>query len=258
MTSPVRSQVRPAVSPMGHDIAESRADTANESPSRTSHQMPEPLSFEAALDRLVSLTEQYDLAELDTKIEADLRDAERMLARLGGASTSLLPTSSSRATRETAQHGAVNKAGDWQAAHHELADESAERSSNFGATLAIGLGLMLFVCGGALLAISMIQKRNELWSIGLPLVVLGQAGLIAGLLLQLDWLRHNSKKTHAALEAMDSHLKRLEETTGRITTTHSGPAQNFYSHYAQGASPHVLLADLKGQLDLLAQQMHEK
>jgi hypothetical protein len=37
--------------------------------------------------------------------------------------------------------------------------------------------------------------------------------------------------------------------------THSSAAQAFYAHMADQASPYLLLADLKGQLDLVARSM---
>jgi hypothetical protein len=43
-----------------------------------------------------------------------------------------------------------------------------------------------------------------------------------------------------------------------MSVTHSAPAQSFYAHMAGGASPQLLLADLKGQLDLLAVRMSEQ
>ena len=37
-----------------------------------------------------------------------------------------------------------------------------------------------------------------------------------------------------------------------LNVTHSSAAQAFYAHMADEASPQTLLADLKGQIDLLA------
>jgi hypothetical protein len=47
----------------------------------------------------------------------------------------------------------------------------------------------------------------------------------------------------------------VRHATTLLTTTKNASAQSFYAHMAEGASPQLLLADLKGQLDLLAQQM---
>lgn len=251
MTVSTRLQDRPAVSRMGHDVAESRADQIQERSTDT------PLTFEAALDRVVSLHEQFDLAEIDDTITTDLREAQRLLMRLGAIK---VPALDVETLAERHQHQA-------DSTRHRTADVATAQqpptsgeAAAIAATGAIGVGLMLFVCGGALLAMSVLQKRSDLWSIGLPLVIVGQAGLIIGLLLQLDWLRSSSRKTTAAIEQLDSHLQRLEQSSPR-TIRDSVPSTNlptFASHYAQGASPQVLLADLKGQLDLLAKQLAEK
>jgi len=37
-----------------------------------------------------------------------------------------------------------------------------------------------------------------------------------------------------------------------LGTSHASPGAAFYSHLVEGASPQILLSDLKGQLDLLA------
>ena len=43
-----------------------------------------------------------------------------------------------------------------------------------------------------------------------------------------------------------------------LGTSHGSPAGSFYAHMARGASPQLLLADLKSQLDLLAVKLGQK
>ena len=50
---------------------------------------------------------------------------------------------------------------------------------------------------------------------------------------------------------MDESLADLKHATTMLGTTHSSAAQSFYVHMAEGASPELMLADLKGQLDML-------
>ena len=52
----------------------------------------------------------------------------------------------------------------------------------------LSLGLAVFACGAVLLGWSLIGERDDLWPIGMPLAILGQAGSILGLILQLDGL----------------------------------------------------------------------
>jgi hypothetical protein len=127
--------------------------------------------------------------------------------------------------------------------------------SQAGAWTMISLGLSVFACGAVLLGWSLAAGRDELWTVGLPLALLGQAALVVGLVLQLDGLWHSSRKTAQVLTELDDELKNVRQATTLLSSTHSSGAQSFYLHLAEGASPQLLLADLKGQMDLLAQQM---
>jgi hypothetical protein len=118
--------------------------------------------------------------------------------------------------------------------------------------LTLSLGVMMFVCGGLLLGWSIVAARKELWSVGLPIALAGQVALLVGLLLQLERMWRHSHVTKAQLDNVGEQLHDLKSTTALLGTTHSTPAVAFYSHMAGGASPQILLTDLKGQLDLLA------
>jgi len=129
--------------------------------------------------------------------------------------------------------------------------------SNLAAWSLLSLGLATFACGAVLLVWSIATGREDLWPLGLPLALVGQAALIVGLVLQLDGLWQTSRKTEKTLSALDDELSRVRQATTLLSSSHSGPSQSFYLHMAEGASPQLLLADLKGQLDLLAQQMRK-
>ena len=119
----------------------------------------------------------------------------------------------------------------------------------------LSLGLMTFVCGGVLLGWSFADGREQLWTYGLPLTLGGQALLLVGLLFQLEKLWLSNRQTSTVLDELDEQLDELRHTTGLLSTSRSGPAQSFYAHMAEGASPELLLADLKGQLDMLTMKM---
>jgi hypothetical protein len=119
----------------------------------------------------------------------------------------------------------------------------------------LSLGMAVFACGGVLVAWSLVAAREDLWPIGMPLALLGQAALVLGLVLQLDGLWNTSRRTADSIEALDDELVRVRQATTLLASSHSTPAQSFYVHLAEGAPPQLLLADLKGQLDLLAEQM---
>jgi hypothetical protein len=122
----------------------------------------------------------------------------------------------------------------------------------------LSIGLMAFVFGAVLIGWSIAEDRPDLWRLGLPFTLGGQAALIVGLVFQLDGLWRSNREASETLDELDSQLDELRHATSMLSTTHSSPAQSFYLHLADGASPNLLLADLKGQLDLLAARLADK
>ena len=205
----------------------------------------------------VSSLPPTDLADWD--LEPDLRAADRILANLRQSA----PVEEST----LAPHAAHAQLPDWHVPvpvarpAQPITPKGQPASPEKSGTLAwtcLSLGVMALACGGVLIAWSLAANRGDLWSLGLPLAVVGQGGLVIGLLLQLDGLWQSSKKTEQTLTQLDDKLHELRHTTTLLGSSHSTPAQSFYVHMAEGASPHLLLADLKGQLDLLAQKMARK
>lgn len=123
------------------------------------------------------------------------------------------------------------------------------------AWMALALGLMTFVCGGVLLAWSFFSARADLWSLGMPITLAGQCVLVFGLVLQLDRIWQAGREQNDRLRHVDRRLSDLRREAALLGTPQASSAQSFYSHMAQGASPQLLLADLKGQIDLLALRM---
>jgi hypothetical protein len=179
----------------------------------------------------------------DWELEADLRGVERLVGSLKGniQANSALPD------------GRV----EWQGTPRSPAIERTNERprSNLLAWTILSLGLATFACGAVLLGWSFAADRQDLWPLGLPLALVGQAALIVGLVLQLDGLWSSNRQTAESLTALDGELHRMRHATTLLTTTKNASAQSFYAHMAEGASPQLLLADLKGQMDLLAQQL---
>jgi MFS family permease len=132
---------------------------------------------------------------------------------------------------------------------------SPRRRASVVAWSLLGFGIMAFVCGAILLAWSLIADRSELWTLGMPICLAGQLGLLLGLVFQLSRMWDDNRQTANQLASVDQRLDDLKQTATLLTTGHSSPAQSFYAHMAGGAGPQILLADLKSQLDLLAVQM---
>jgi hypothetical protein len=114
------------------------------------------------------------------------------------------------------------------------------------------LGTMSLACGGVLLIWSLTTGRHELWNVGLPVAIVGQIALLAGLVLQIDRLWFDNRQAAAKLDDVDEQLHELKTTTMLLSTNQGAASTTFYSHLAGGAGPELLLTDLKSQLDLLA------
>jgi hypothetical protein len=130
-------------------------------------------------------------------------------------------------------------------------DSPAGRSPSF-TNSALLLGLLATIGGVAVLGWSVVESRGDLWNIGLSSAVAGGVVFLLGLVLQLERIWHNCRLAVHKLRQIDSHLQDLERTTASLGVTHGSASQTFYSHMAEGAHPHLMLADLKGQIDLLS------
>jgi hypothetical protein len=119
----------------------------------------------------------------------------------------------------------------------------------------IGLGTISSLYGGVLLGWSLATGRQDLWNTGLPLGLAGQIVLLAGLVLLIDRLWHDNRTTAERLENVGHELHKLQASTTLLETTQGPGAGAFYSHLASGAGPHLLLGDLKCQLDLLTARL---
>ncbi|MEX0676449.1 MAG: hypothetical protein WD063_05205 [Pirellulales bacterium] len=120
---------------------------------------------------------------------------------------------------------------------------------------ALLMGLAACIGGVLVLGWSVVESRGDLWNIGLSANVAGGVVFLLGLVLQLERIWRNSRFAVHKLRQIDSHLQDLERTTSMLGVTHGSAAQAFYAHMSEQANPHLLLSDLKGQLDLLAMNL---
>jgi hypothetical protein len=187
-------------------------------------------------------------ADDDWALEADVRSVHRLVESLKSTSRIDLATPIARPHDSVASEPAL------EPSREKAADAPPV---NLAAWLLLSLGLAMFACGAVLLGWSFATDREDLWPLGMPLALAGQAALIVGLVLQLDGLWRTSRKTEETLTVLDGELSKVRQATTLLSTSHSATSQSFYLHMAEGAPPQLLLADLKGQLDLLAQQMRK-
>ncbi len=122
----------------------------------------------------------------------------------------------------------------------------------------LAAGLMASAFAGVLLVWASVSGRSELWTIGMPVGLAGQIVLVIGLILQLDRLWHDNRHTAEKLEHVDERLHSLNKATTLLGAGANAASSSFYSHMAGGASPQMLLADLKTQLDLLAVKLGQE
>jgi hypothetical protein len=105
---------------------------------------------------------------------------------------------------------------------------------------------------------SFVADRADLAKLGMPLTLLGQTGWLIAIVLQVDGLWQHQRDAAEMLTDLDGRLRDLQHTASLLGASHSTAAQSFYAHLAEGANPTLLLADLKGQLDLLALQLDRR
>ncbi len=127
------------------------------------------------------------------------------------------------------------------------------------AWLLVALGQGALSCGVALLVWSHFLARPDLWQLGWAIAPGGLFAMVIGLLFRLERVWTYQRATCERVIEMDRELRELEQTTRLLSTQASqraaSPSQAFYTHLAHGAAPHILVSDLQGQLDLLAQRL---
>jgi hypothetical protein len=255
---------------MRADRERERPEIITEGPLEPGHTVGVEILADHGLDlsAAAGTTQFADLDWDDWDLEDELRRVQRML--------SPSPNRADAARKPYAaldgDDGPIASLADWRLPTVTPIVVAAEPSSRAGAPIAkprgkalgamawfiLSLGLMAFVCGAVLLGWSYVSGQHELWHLGLPIALGGQAAMLLGFVLQLDRLRLDNSQAAEKLDTVDERILDLKQATVRLGTTNRGSvSQTFYAHLAEGASPHILLADLKGQLDLLAVRMSQ-
>ncbi len=134
---------------------------------------------------------------------ADLRSVERLLANLQKPQADPFQLPRRRSSRPQVACGTPLHA--WALQPLPGIPGKGERSGLL-AWLFLGVGLMAFACGGVMLGWGAATERAELWELGIPLTLSGQAAMIFGLLGLLENAGQRHKQTAAALE---EHRQRL-------------------------------------------------
>ncbi|NOZ39366.1 MAG: hypothetical protein GXP24_03965 [Planctomycetes bacterium] len=133
--------------------------------------------------------------------------------------------------------------------------ESKSEVTSWLLSFLLGVGVLAFFVGVGLLAWSTAFQLPKLWQQGMTLTI-GAEGL---LILSLAWMAarlwHNSRRVNRQLHSVDQQLAEIEQITGTLAGSQQASSQHFYHHANQAASPHLLVANLRGQVDQLASRM---
>jgi DNA-directed RNA polymerase subunit RPC12/RpoP len=217
----------------------------------------QPVSSQVRADPFDDDSPSVDFGDWES--EEDIRAAEHLVHRIKGQTGPKVAED----PQQSATNGYHDTVGPWHTQPKSLPSRRAADTRPAGrppepkyrvsriAVFTATVGTMALLCGGGLLVWGYASGRNDLWSLGLPLTFGGQAALLLGIFLQVDSLWRSNRATSESLDELDESLADLRHATTMLGTTHSSAAQSFYVHMAEGASPELMLADLKGQLDML-------
>jgi hypothetical protein len=123
------------------------------------------------------------------------------------------------------------------------------------AWLIVAIGILTLGCGATQIAWSISASAVVNWNLALGLALGGQGLLIFGLILVVSRLWRHSRYAAGKLQDVHARLGQLQHTAEVLTTMRAGGANTFYAELARGSNPHILLTNLKGQLDQLATRL---
>ncbi|TWU27847.1 hypothetical protein [Bythopirellula polymerisocia] len=117
------------------------------------------------------------------------------------------------------------------------------------------LGLLGFAFGVAALVWSACFDLSEVWHWGMTTTIAAEGLLIVGLTWMAIRLWQNSRRLNHELRGVDKQLVEIHEMAGSLSAGQLSASQNYYHHFSQVANPHMLVANLRGQIDQLAERI---
>lgn len=129
---------------------------------------------------------------------------------------------------------------------------SSSGGSQLFAWFVVIVGILALGSGVGLIAWSLSTKQMQHWNLALGLATGGQGALILGLVLVISRLWRSSRYAATKLQDVYARLGHVQQAAESLAASRSAGAPAFYADLVRGASPHVLLANLKGQVDQLA------
>jgi len=240
--------------------------------------VPEP-TFPATATQTVTL--RAPLSAFDHwELEEQLRHVDRVLsgARFTAqvetpkaAQTTAVPTAAGQATVSRAAQATFAPANDAASTHDAAAndnsgDEAASTQSKrrrfvhprhnnaprsrLTWTVVVAGGAAL-ACGIGLLVYGWLLHRPDLQSIGLPITLLGQGAVLSGMLLQLDRVWRDNRRTDDKLSKFQRQLEYLEGLAADLQGL-TPRRRGVFSRPTQQRT----LADLKERLETLSHRLN--
>lgn len=224
-----------------------------------------------SLSRL-DLLEPPGATLVDWQFEDALRDVEATLARRPAEKNIRRPLRIDARTSATpAWHG--NRAGvpsmrpagraapeSSKSTTIARTDSAAETPPSGGwlAWLLLWPGMAALVCGGVLLGCAVVQGRDELWRVGLPIALLGQAAISFGaaMLVEQLWSRRSvarpAPSDDEAFPAPAVRPRPLPQRRRRVVAQTHRPRMMLAESMADEAG--LLLEEMQARLDELAER----
>ena len=141
------------------------------------------------------------------------------------------------------------------AAHDQSEDDSRYTLASRFISLLLLLGVLGFIGGVCSLVCSAAFGLPEAWQWGTTATIAAEGMLIFGLTWMALRLWHNSRQLNQQIDEVDQQIHELEHLTGSLAAGRMSHSQYYYTHYNQGASSHMLLANLQGQVEQLSTRL---
>jgi hypothetical protein len=150
------------------------------------------------------------------------------------------------------QATAPGMAGNLPASATAIGQKRTDQTGQLFAWLVVVLSALVLSAGVGLIGWTLSSHEMQYWNLAVGLSIGGQGGLVLGLVMLVARLWRSSR--YAALKLQDVHarLGQVQQAAEAWNANRGSSAPAFYADLVRGASPHIMLANLKGQVDQLA------
>ncbi len=136
--------------------------------------------------------------------------------------------------------------------------EPAEHDGGFFASrVTLLFGGLTLTAGAVVLAWGQTETFAAWRVAGIVAGAIGQLVVIIGLCGILMSLWQANRTTRKTLSELDSRIQNIQRNSHPSDDLDDAAARSFYSHYGGGANSRTLMADLQGQMKLLAQRIRD-